>query len=84
MSDKLPIHTIKKGRYKGLEIDSRTRRSIKIIKEAESFYIVDYFFHNGDFYTAKIPKNSICKLRGQRFNFSKYNPLVNHAQIRMT
>jgi hypothetical protein len=84
METKLPTHIIKKGRYKGHAIDNRTRRSIKLIEETDGYFIVDYFFHEGDFYTAKIPKNSIKEIKGQRFNFSQYNPLVNHAQIRIT
>ena len=59
MSKPLPVNTFKKGRYRGQVVDNRTRRSIELVEEDADFYIVDYFFHRSQFYTAKIPKNAV-------------------------
>src|SRR5690606_11917026 len=74
------------------EVDRRFRRSIEILKEDGESFVVDHFFHKGNFYRAKIPKNGVEHIIGQRFNFDRRtglgwfpaikNPVLNHAQTR--
>jgi len=80
------------GRFKGQPIDARTRRSVKLLNQTDSHYVIDYFFHHGTFYLAKIPIQGLESIYGQRFNFKEitqasqtgfYNPFLNHAQIRL-
>ncbi len=78
----LPEHIMQAGKFKGQPLDNSTRRSIHISSEDEDFFYIDYFFHLNNFYSAKIPKNSVDKVIGQRFSFGKNNPFVNHAQVR--
>ena len=75
------------GRFKGQAIDMRSRRSVEIIAENDDYFIVDYFYHRGRYFSARLPKDGVNEIQGQRFNFSNsslYNPLVNHAQVRFT
>ena len=71
-------HRALRGRYRGQVLDFSTRRSIQFRNEAEidqleskDHVVVDYFFHEGEFWTAKIPLGSVSVLFGQAFNFSK-------------
>lgn len=82
MNRELPEHIMQAGKFKGKVIDNSTRRSLQIVNEDELFFYIDNFFHANEFYSAKIPKNSIDKVIGQRFSFGKNNPFVNHAQVR--
>jgi len=91
-----PIMTF--GRFKGAPIDVRTRRSAELIREQSSNALIRYFFHQGSFYTAKIPLEGVNSVLGQRFSFGLTNDtekssgnsllgsikqnLVNHAQVR--
>lgn len=83
MSKELPEHQIDFGKFKGQSIDTRTRYSLEISAETESHFWVDYFFHDGKFWTAKIPRRAVEKYIGQRFTFSKLNPFITHAQVRI-
>lgn len=83
------------GKYNGQEVDRRFRRSIEILDEDRTSFLVDHFFHDGKFYRARIPKTGVEHIIGQRFNFDQRatnnssgwlpafrNPALNHAQTR--
>jgi hypothetical protein len=82
------------GRFKGQEIDVRTRRSIELLSKDNSHAIIKYFFHKSSFYIARIPLSGVTSVRGQRFSFGERDSgvlslwgrltstLVNHAQVR--
>lgn len=83
MNKQAPDHKIDFGKFKGQTIDNRTRHSLCISAETENHFWVDYFFHKGIFWTAKIPRHAVEKYIGQRFTFSKINPFITHAQVRI-
>jgi len=82
------------GKFKGQPIDLRTRRSVFIKRETDQFFEMDYFFHQGRYHRVRVPKNSVKKIVGMRFNFSVHedtsdvkklsfkNPFINHAMVR--
>lgn len=69
---------IPRGRYRGRPVDASSRHSIRIRTEDEaepipaqaSHVMVDYFYHEGEFWSARIPLDAVEQVRGQAFNFS--------------
>ena len=68
------------SRYSGHVADASSRRSIKIqpkqvehelIGAADEHCIVDYFYHEGQFWRALLPMDGVDQVYGQAFNFSK-------------
>lgn len=62
------------GRYAGKPVDVSSRRSVQIrangIEEHDTHVVVDYFYHDEVFWTARIPLNGVDHVFGQAFNFS--------------
>ena len=66
------------GRYRGQLLDDYSRRSVFVRypdsapddEEADTF-IIDYFYHRGQFWTAVVPLDGVAEILGQAFNFSK-------------
>jgi hypothetical protein len=70
----------RKSRYAGQPIDISSRRSIEIqsaegtaaaIDPADTHVTVNYFYHEGQFWQAKIPLDGVADVYGQVFNFSE-------------
>jgi len=64
------------SRYAGQAIDISSRRSIEIqgdtpVDTKDSHCVVDFFYHEGQFWRAVIPLNGVERVCGQAFNFSK-------------
>lgn len=65
------------GRYKGEPLDDSSRRSIAIRRPAPTddqpadACVVDYFYHDGTFWTCVFPLDGVDQIMGQAFNFSK-------------
>lgn len=81
------------GKYRGQPVDTRFRRSIRLREERDESIIVDDFYHEGQFFSAIIPKSGVLAVQGNRFNFrerasgdkKQFHPLasfLNHAQTR--
>ena len=81
----VPLYFVKRrmpndNPYAGETLDFSSRRSIEIrrapdggtINDAsDTSALIDYFFHDGEFWTAMVPLDAIDQVRGQAFNFSK-------------
>lgn len=68
------------SQYAGQAVDTSSRRSIEIIPAGDanklidandSHCVIDYFYHQGEFWRALIPLNGVDEIFGQAFNFSK-------------
>lgn len=68
------------SRYVGETVDVSSRRSIDIrsdpdgdclVDSSNTSVLVDYFYHDGEFWTALVPVDAIDQVRGQAFNFSR-------------
>jgi len=71
------------GKYKGLEIDQRSRRSIHITEQFGHQYGIDNFYHDGKFWHATIDVSGVRAVIGQQFNFSMTGRApINHVQAR--
>ncbi len=74
-------HVLPPGsRYAGQEVDVSSRRSISIQHDAgddltltadAAHCCVDFFYHEGRYWRAKIPLDGVSEIFGQVFNFSK-------------
>ena len=69
-----------RSRYRGQEVDVSSRRSLQIVanqadesllETSDHFVNVDYFYHHGTFWKARIPVDGVQHVFGQAFNFSK-------------
>jgi hypothetical protein len=78
--DEADIPMPRGSRYAGQAVDIASRRSIEIqpggdrselIDAKDSHSVVDFFFHEGQFWRAIIPLNGVDQVFGQAFNFSK-------------
>ena len=58
--------------YSAEELDLSSRRSIEIKDLDDQQAIVDYVYHEGQYWTAVIPLRALDSIRGQVFNFSGY------------
>ena len=58
--------------YKIEDLDLTSRRSLEIDSIDRDQAIVRYFYHAGEFWTARIPLNHIESIHGQAFNFSGF------------
>jgi hypothetical protein len=67
-------------RYAGEPFDTTSRHSVQIvvpqghqqpIDPHDACVVVDYLYHLGDYWRARIPLNGVTEIRGQAFNFSK-------------
>ncbi len=70
------------SRYAGENVDASSRHSIAIVSSgddserdspvdpASSHSVVDYFYHDGQYWRAVIPLDGVDKIYGQAFNFS--------------
>jgi len=68
------------SKYVGQAVDVSSRRSLEIvtasetgtlIDEQDSHVIVDFIYHEGKFWRAKVPLDGVDQVFGQAFNFSK-------------
>jgi hypothetical protein len=80
--------------YAGEPFNLSERRPLAIRAESDEAFIVDGFYHQGEFWQAVIPKVGVAEIIGQRFNFSKPKRredgtsrpslfLANHVQARV-
>ncbi len=91
------------GKYKGQAYDTRERRSIRILNETEhekiygyveGTYLIANFFHNKEFYIARIPKIAVKEVLFQsepfggffahsltRFSFDERTPIQLIAKV---
>jgi hypothetical protein len=67
-------------RYAGQPFDVSSRHSIQIvaqvdqselIRRQQEFVVIDYFYHDGKYWRARIPLSGVQQIFGQAFNFSK-------------
>ena len=65
------------SKYSGELIDTSSRRSIVIMSSdgdgtaKPNEILVDFFYHDGEFWRARVPLDSVQQIMGQAFNFSK-------------
>lgn len=68
------------SKYAGMPVDMSTRRSVEIhsslsgedlIAENDRHAIVDFVYHEGKYWRARIPLDGVGVIVGQAFNFSK-------------
>jgi hypothetical protein len=57
--------------YAGEEFNLTERRPLVILSESDESFVVDGFYHRGEFWTAVIPKRGVAQIIGQQLNFSK-------------
>jgi hypothetical protein len=57
--------------YAGEAFNLTERRPLVILAESDEAFVVDGFYHWGEFWKAVIPKRGVAQIIGQRFNFSK-------------
>jgi hypothetical protein len=57
--------------YAGEEFNLTERRPLRILSETDDVFVVEGFYHGGQFWQAIIPKNGVAEIIGQRLNFSK-------------
>jgi hypothetical protein len=57
--------------YAGEPFNLTERRPLVILDESDETFVVDGFYHHGEFWKAAIPKRGVAEIIGQRFNFSK-------------
>lgn len=83
-----------RGRYKGQLLDVSTHRSATLLEETAGAIAIDYFFSEGTFWHARIPKAGVSAVYAQKMNFSELvakngqapersNPFLNHVQMRV-
>lgn len=67
-----PVLMPKRSRYAGRPVDVSTRRSITLRMETleEERVVLDYFYHEGTFWTATLPLDGVAEIFGQSMNFS--------------
>ena len=79
-SGEAPLLMPQGTRYAGQPVDTSCRHSIEIkpsdgghalIDPKDAHVVVDYFYHEGQFWRAIIPLDGIAEIFGQAFNFSK-------------
>ena len=67
-------------RYAGQSFDVSNRHSIQIVRQDDGdelirreheFAVVDHFYHDGEYWRARIPLSGVEQVFGQAFNFSK-------------
>lgn len=77
------------SRYAGQPIDVSSRRSLVIVSDADgplltisknSHVVVDYFYHDGQFWRAVVPLDSVEDVFGQAFNFSRIRTRIRNGQ----
>ncbi len=75
-----PLIMPRNSRYAGQTIDVSSRRSIvirptrqrdELIAPGDARAIIDYFYHEGKFWSAVIPLDGVAEVYGQAFNFSR-------------
>ncbi len=65
------------SKYAGQPIDLMSRRSIEQIESgSQDSIVVDYFYHQGEFWRAVLPVVGVREVRGQAFNFSEMRTRV--------
>ena len=65
------------SKYKGQKVDISSRRSIQRVElSCDSNLVVDFFYHDGQFWRAVIPVDGVREVYGQAFNFSEMRTRV--------
>ncbi len=83
-----------RGRYQGQQLDVSTHRSATLLAETADAFEIDYFFSEGVYWHAVIPKAGVAAVYAQKMNFSELvakggeepersNPFLNHVQMRV-
>lgn len=57
--------------YAGEEFNLTERRPLAILSETDESFVVDGFYHRGEFWKSVIPKRGVAQIIGQQLNFSK-------------
>jgi hypothetical protein len=57
--------------YAGEEFNLTERRPLVILSETDESFVVDGFYHRGEFWKSVIPKRGVAEIIGQQLNFSK-------------
>ena len=77
------------SRYAGQPIDVSSRRSLIIVDADDrqlstianrDHVVVDYFYHDGQFWRAVVPLGSVAEVYGQAFNFSRIRTQTRNGQ----
>ena len=57
--------------YAGEEFNLTERRPLRILSETDEAFVVEGFYHRGQFWKAIVPKVGVTEIIGQRLNFSR-------------
>ncbi len=80
--------------YAGEEFNLTERRPLTILSETDESFVVDGFYHRGEFWRSVLPKRGVSQIIGQQLNFSKPKRqqdgasmpsirMLNHVQARL-
>ncbi len=73
------------GKYKGMCLDIKTKRSVQILENNSAYMVVTNFYHDNRWWTARVPKDGIKDTIFQIALFETSVPFIvaAHTQIRM-